>query len=49
MTDEDKITADDIARERSLARIFGSYAEYVKSLPASIWTKGENGWVGKAR
>lgn len=49
MTDEDKITAADIARERSLARIFGSYAAYVKSLPASIWTKGENGWVGKAR
>ena len=49
MTDEDKITADDIARERSIARIFGSYDTYLKSLPASIWTKGERGWVGRAR
>ena len=49
MTDEDKITVADIARERSIARIFGEYAAYVKSLPSSIWTKGDNGWVGKAR
>lgn len=49
MTDEDKITAEDIARERSIARIFGQYAAYVKSLPLSVWTKGENGWVGKTR
>jgi len=49
MTDEDDITLDDIEREASIARIFGQYAAYVKSLPLSVWAKGENGWVGKSR
>lgn len=50
MTDEAEITLAGIERERSLARIFGSYADYVKSLPASIWVQGDNGlWTGKSR
>ena len=49
MIDEDKITAADIARERSIARIFGSYAGYVKSLPDRKWTRGEHGWTSEPR
>lgn len=49
MSDEAEITVADIERERSIARIFGQYAAYVKSLPLSKWTWGENGWVGKSR
>lgn len=48
MTDEDKITADDIARERSIARIFGDYAAYVKSLPSRAWFRKDNGTWGSA-
>lgn len=49
MIDESKITLADIEREASIARIFGNYAAYLKSLPLSVWTRGKNGWVGKSR
>lgn len=42
-------TAEQIERERSLARIFGSYEAYLKSLPSRVWESGERGWVSNPR
>ena len=50
MTDADKITVADIARERSIARIFEQYADYAKSLPARVWFQTDAGtWGSKPR
>ena len=38
-----------IMAELSLMRIFGSYAEYVRSLTRRAWEHGANGWVSDPR
>ncbi len=47
MTDEPSIA--EIESEQALARIFGSYSDYVKSLPDRKWTRGESGWTSEPR
>ncbi|WP_161596257.1 hypothetical protein [Rhodanobacter glycinis] len=47
MTDEPSIA--EVDSEQSLARIFGSYADYVKSLPERKWTHGDGGWTSEPR
>ena len=39
----------EIAAERSLMRIFGSFKLYAASLPRNAWTKGDAGWTSIPR
>ena len=47
MTDEPSAAA--IESERTLMRIFGSYANYAKTLPYRKWTRGKAGWTSEPR
>ena len=47
MTDEPSVA--EVESERVLMRIFGSYADYVKSLPDRKWSHGKGGWTSEPR
>jgi len=47
MTDEPSVA--EVESERSIMRIFGSYADYAKSLPDRKWTHGAGGWTSEPR
>lgn len=51
MTDnpDDEPSIAEIAAERSLMRIFGSFDAYKASLPRSVWLLDDNGWVSYSR
>ena len=51
MTDsqDDEPSVAEIAAERSLMRIFGSFKLYAASLPRNAWTKGDAGWTSIPR
>lgn len=51
MTDEadDEPSAAEIAAERSLMSIFGSFELYAASLPRSMWVKGDDDWTSIPR
>jgi len=51
MTDkpDDEPGIAEIAAERSLMRIFGSFDAYEASLPRSTWAQGDHGWVSYSR